>query len=48
VSLGFTVVLVPEPPGEVRGLAAVLRDVTERWQRDKAIQARLAVLVRTA
>jgi len=48
ISLEFTVVLVQEPPGEVRGIAAVLRDVTERWQRDKAMQARLAALERNA
>jgi PAS domain S-box-containing protein len=42
ISLEFTVVIVHEPPGEVRGIAAVLRDVTERWQREKAMQARLA------
>ena len=48
ISLEFTVVMVHEPPGEVLGIAAVLRDVTERWQRDKAIQARLAALERDA
>ena len=48
ISLEFTVVIVPEPPGEVLGIAAVLREVTERWQRDKAIQARLAALERDA
>jgi hypothetical protein len=36
-SLEFTVVLIEEPPGEVCGIAAVLRDVTERWHREKAI-----------
>jgi PAS domain S-box-containing protein len=44
ISLEFTVAIVHEPPGEVQGIAAVLRDVTERWQRDKAMQARLAAL----
>jgi PAS domain S-box-containing protein len=48
ISLEFTVVIVHEPPGEVLGIAAVLREVTERWQRDKAIQARLAALERNA
>jgi PAS domain S-box-containing protein len=33
ISVEFTVVMVHEPPGEVLGIAAVLRDVTERWQR---------------
>jgi PAS domain S-box-containing protein len=48
ISLEFTVVIVDEPPREVLGIAAVLRDVTERWQRDKAIQARLAALEKNA
>jgi PAS domain S-box-containing protein len=47
LSLEFTVVLIEEAPGKVAGIAAVLRDVTERWQRDKAIQARLATAERT-
>jgi PAS domain S-box-containing protein len=47
ISLEFTVVLVHEPPGEVCGIAAVLRDVTERWQREKAMQARLAAFEST-
>ncbi len=48
ISLEFTVVLVHEPPGEVLGIATVLRDVTERWQRDKAMQARLAAFEKQA
>jgi PAS domain S-box-containing protein len=48
ISLEFTVVIVHEPPGEVCGIAAVLRDVTARWQRDRATQARLAALERKA
>ena len=42
ISLEFTVVLIEETPGKVAGIAAVLRDVTARWQRDTAMQARLA------
>ena len=48
ISLEFTVVMVHEPPGEVLGIAAVLPDVTERWQRDKAMQARLTAFERHA
>jgi PAS domain S-box-containing protein len=48
ISLEFTVVIVHERSGAVLGIAAVLRDVTERWQRDKAMQARLAALERNA
>lgn len=48
ISLEFTVVLVREATGQVLGIAALLRDVTERWQRDRAIQQRLAALEKTA
>jgi PAS domain S-box-containing protein len=48
ISLEFTVVMVHEPPGEVLGIAAVLRDVTERWHRDRAMQARLAAAAKPA
>jgi PAS domain S-box-containing protein len=48
ISLEFTVVLVHEPLGEVYGIAAILRDVTARWQRDKVIQARLAAFEKNA
>lgn len=40
ISLEFTVVMLHETSGEVSGVAAVLRDVTERWQREQARQAR--------
>jgi PAS domain S-box-containing protein len=48
ISLEFTVVLLQETPGEVLGIAAVLRDVTERWHRDRAMQARLAPTAKPA
>ena len=32
----------------VLGIAAVLRDVTERWHRDRAMQARLAAAAKPA
>lgn len=44
ISLEFTVVLVWSTAGQVIGIAAILRDVTARWQRDRAIQERLAAL----
>ena len=47
ISLEFTVVIIHETPGKVAGIAAVLREVTERWQRDKAMQARLATTEQT-
>lgn len=36
ISLEFTVVLLHEATGNMLGIAAVLRDVTERWQRERS------------
>jgi PAS domain S-box-containing protein len=36
ISLEFTVTLVRDVGGELFGVAAVMRDVTARWQREKA------------
>jgi PAS domain S-box-containing protein len=48
LSLEFTVVLLAETPGQVVGIAAVLRDVTARWQRERALQSALAAAEETA
>lgn len=42
ISIEFTVVLVRDPMGDLLGVAAMIRDVTARWQREKDMQARLA------
>ena len=39
-----TVALIRDDAGAITGVAAVLRDVTERWQRDRELRARLAEL----
>ena len=44
ISLEFTVVLLRAATGNILGVAAILRDVTVRWQQEKALQARLAAL----
>jgi PAS domain S-box-containing protein len=44
ISLEFTVVLLRAATGDLLGVAAILRDVTARWQQEKALQARLAAL----
>ncbi|MET0152921.1 MAG: PAS domain S-box protein [Candidatus Binatia bacterium] len=44
LSLEFGVALVRSPGGELAGIVATLRDVTERWRRDKEIRERLARL----
>jgi PAS domain S-box-containing protein len=44
ISLEFTVVLIRGVNREMLGIAAILRDVTSRWQREQAMRARLAAL----
>ena len=44
LSLEFTITLIKDDEGEVLGAAAILRDVTARWQRDQDIKNRLAAL----
>jgi PAS domain S-box-containing protein len=42
ISIEFNVVLLKDADGRVLGIAAILQDVTARWERDKALRARLA------
>ena len=44
LSLEFGVALVRGPDGDLAGIVATLRDVTERWRRDKELRERLARL----
>jgi len=44
ISLEFTVVLIRGVNREMLGIAAILRDVTARWEREKAMRARMAAL----
>jgi PAS domain S-box-containing protein len=44
LSIEFTIVLLRDDEGKPAGNAAVIRDVTARWQRDKALKERLAEL----
>jgi PAS domain S-box-containing protein len=44
ISLEFTVVLLREAAGNILGVAAVIRDVTARWEREKAMRAHMAAL----
>lgn len=44
VSLEFSVAMLRDTGGQLLGIAAVLRDVTARWKKDKELQARLAAL----
>lgn len=44
ISLEFTITLIKDEQGAVLGAAAILRDVTARWQRDQETKKRLAAL----
>ncbi len=44
ISIEFNVVLVRSDSGELAGVAAMVQDVTARWQKQKEMNARLAAL----
>ena len=44
LSVEFTIILLRDAAGDLLGPAAILRDVTARWHRDKALKERLAAL----
>jgi PAS domain S-box-containing protein len=44
ISVEFSILLPRDAAGEVLGAAAILRDVTERWEQDRALRQRLAAL----
>jgi PAS domain S-box-containing protein len=44
LSTEFSMTIIRDAAGEIAGTAAVLRDVSARWQKEKALRARLAEL----
>lgn len=42
VSLEFSMVLLRDDAGALQGVASIMRDVTEHWQKEKALKERLA------
>jgi PAS domain S-box-containing protein len=44
ISLEFTVTLIRDDEGRLLGAAAIIRDVTSRWEKEKALTKRLAEL----
>ncbi len=44
LSIEFTIQLIRDDAGELVGAAAVVRDVTARWNRDRELKARLKTL----
>ncbi len=48
ISIEFNIVLLRAPSGELMGAAALIQDVTARWQQQKEMKARLAALEASA
>lgn len=44
LSTAFSIVMVKDDAGEPLGVAAILRDVTGAWQREKELKERIAAL----
>jgi PAS domain S-box-containing protein len=44
ISVEFTVALLHEPSGALVGITAIIRDVTARWEEERALKKRLAAL----
>ncbi len=44
ISTEFSMTIIRDADGKVAGTAAVMRDVTAKWQKDKALRARVAEL----
>lgn len=44
ISLEFTITIIKDDQGRVLGAAAIIRDVTERWHKERERQKRLADL----
>ena len=46
ISVEFTVTLLRDPAGTLRGIAAIVRDVTAAWEERRAVNRRVAELER--
>ena len=44
LSSEFSIVMLRDPGGKVLGVAAIMRDISERWQQEKSLKARIAAL----
>ncbi len=44
ISIEFNILLLRDAAGQVEGAAAIIQDVTARWERDKALKQKLAAL----
>jgi PAS domain S-box-containing protein len=44
ISVEFSIAMLRDGQGSLMGIAAILRNVTERWERDRALRQQLAEL----
>jgi PAS domain S-box-containing protein len=44
ISVEFTLILIRDKQDHIWGAAAIIRDVTARWEKERAVQRRLAEL----
>jgi PAS domain S-box-containing protein len=44
ISVEFTLILIRDHQDQILGVAAIIRDVSARWEKDRALQRRLAYL----
>lgn len=47
-SVEFSIIMLRDAAGTLAGIAAIMRDATERWQNEKAMKKRLAELESSA
>lgn len=47
ISVEFTIIMLRDPAGQVTGVAAILRDVTRRFEELRTLRRRLAELTQT-
>lgn len=44
LSCEFSIVMLKDDAGKITGIASIMRDVTERWNREKALKEQIATL----
>lgn len=48
VSLEFSITMLTDSDGEIEGIAAVLRDVSKRWEKEKELRTKVRELERNS
>ncbi len=48
LSCEFSIVMLKDDSGKIIGIASIMRDVTERWNREKALKEQISALKATS